>query len=947
MPGFGNACHFTDSSRPITVAGVNLDPYCGSLEAWIRPEVPEAGEDAIGATILRIPAPGGRHILSLEYSGSSVCVWYEVLNFTLMSSGTYPTKEWCGRWHHILTTYDTTSRTHADLKLFVDGELRGRDCPERPVARIECAGADVFIGSYVEGFCSKRFPGNFRGDIDEVRISRGLREPPDLDQSKAKPCKADGNTILLLNFNETDGAVSVMDSVSNQSVIYEHRCRLPGIWEDHGSLDAVYDFLERFYRVRWYAPTESGIVYDPQPTMKVPTTTGDNWVEVPEEREAHILRRRPAMVQRDIYTPQLAGTEKYPKRKTDWFMVGPPEEPETLIPNMDRWVWMLRMRMGGTPLAMGHSLPGGCVRYLDRYPACFAHNQEEEVTPASILPGVPQMCYTHDALIEALANDACSHFKDKPVQRLTCYARSQGVCRECDPNEDRPRLGGNHSPDSYSLSPADNGNWCQCHSCEEERKFVTIPPPPEGLFANDRASYYIHNFTRRVAQKIRDVHPEWVGQKWLGQTAYADHAHYPRWPAAMNPEELDPLDVEDAGDGLRTFKEIEPNVFTWLCLHSRTLWDKQVQDNDKVILNDWRQHVPGERLGAYLYYLYPAFWTETQTPSFRCFPGFCASEVVRLFKETKEAAGKYTGFREMAGVHIEMQAEFVSFLMDQLELYLTFKLADDPEQSGDKIIEEFFCRYYGPAAQAMGRLYHDIEHVFTTTLLPRNPTEELTWGLSGLGNPERMVGYLKLMADAVAATRRAQEHPGTVRTPGGFTDALTANRPTQEPAIYAARVDLFRRGVWNYMLEGYCNYWAKQVGSLPLPLLRLSVRPVDKDRCKGLGDVLKAVPWAEVFHPFSYGQEFGEPLLQLPISSSPWHVTWQYTGVVILVDPREESLCAAAHRVAVWISAHVAPSQVVEVQHTDTDLSPYTVPHPDWGVGKNPAIVIAEWSRGF
>ena len=43
--------------------------------------------------------------------------------------------------------------------------------------------------------------------------SRGLREPPDLDQSKAKPCKADGNTILLLNFNETDGAVSVMDSV--------------------------------------------------------------------------------------------------------------------------------------------------------------------------------------------------------------------------------------------------------------------------------------------------------------------------------------------------------------------------------------------------------------------------------------------------------------------------------------------------------------------------------------------------------------------------------------------------------------------------------------------------------------------------------------------------------------------------------------------------------------
>jgi hypothetical protein len=102
-----------------------------------------------------------------------------------------------------------------------------------------------------------------------------------------------------------------------------------------------------------------------------------------------------------------------------------------------------------------------------------------------------------------------------------------------------------------------------------------------------------------------------------------------------------------------------------------------------------------------------------------------------------------------------------------------------------------------------------------------------------------------------------------------------------------------------------------------------------------------------MFHPFSYGQEFGEPLLQLPIPSSPWDITWQHTGVVILVDPREEALCAIARRVAVWISENVARSQVVEVQHTDTDLSPYTVPHPDWVVGKNPAIVIAAWSPGF
>ena len=36
-------------------------------------------------------------------------------------------------------------------------------------------------------------------------------------------------------------------------------------------------------------------------------------------------------------------------------------------------------------------------------PRLFRTQSREEVTSASILPGVPQMCYTHDALIEALA----------------------------------------------------------------------------------------------------------------------------------------------------------------------------------------------------------------------------------------------------------------------------------------------------------------------------------------------------------------------------------------------------------------------------------------------------------------------------------------------------------------------------------------------------------------
>jgi hypothetical protein len=180
-----------------------------------------------------------------------------------------------------------------------------------------------------------------------------------------------------------------------------------------------------------------------------------------------------------------------------------------------------------------------------------------------------------------------------------------------------------------------------------------------------------------------------------------------------------------------------------------------------------------------------------------------------------------------------MSGWWASFLVDQLELYLTFKLAHDPEQSGDALTEEFFKRYYGPAAEPMRALYRAIEDRYTgsyISIATRALTEELTWGSKGLGSPDEMAGYLKLMADAVAATRRAAGSVDSADIPFLFGHKAAIARPTEHSSVYAERVDLFRRGVWDYMVEGYRSYWTNPqpadviAADSALPILTLRIR---------------------------------------------------------------------------------------------------------------------------
>jgi hypothetical protein len=301
--------------------------------------------------------------------------------------------------------------------------------------------------------------------------------------------------------------------------------------------------------------------------------------------------------------------------------------------------------------------------------------------------------------------------------------------------------------DVYGLVPMDNNSWCKCPRCQAE---LNQDQMGNLQFNNGKASDYIFNFVNKVAREVHKTHPD----KWIGALAYSDYAYYPE-----------------------KFK-VEPNVVIQTCLHTRNWWCPSMEVNDRKVLDEWRQQDPERPLYLWLYYCFPAL--NAKYGDWHYFPGYFAHTVVKQMKWYED--------RGIRGIFMEHSSEFEgSYLMDQLEFYVTLKLACDPALDGNKLIDEFFTRYYGAAAKPMQALYGQIEETFSN---PKNypaeiqhspghqhQTEELAWG--SLGTEARMAQFQKLMDQAKAAAVTPEEKQ---------------------------RVALFEQGQWQYIVEGRKAY---------------------------------------------------------------------------------------------------------------------------------------------
>ncbi len=667
---FGKALSFNGKDDYYSVGDCGFRDEAGSMECWVwLPAAPQDKE----STLLRLDGSGPwtYHILR-RWPGTSELGYtvYDGTNGFNVSS-----KPLAEGWHHVLCTHDEAA---GKMELFVDGISQGT----AQFTHTTCRGALLMIG----GISGATVGNPLRAVVDEVRISTVVRAPK--TDGAGGPYTPDAATACLFHFDEGRGE-------PRESTGHVRILSTPDLFEEKGSLTAVYDFLERFCGVRWYAPGDVGIVCPSKPTLTV--------------RPAEI-RRAPAMRHRWI-TP------------TSLFMPTPKDP----ISTVDVALWKLRMRIGGEPFWACHSFGGYYDRFLKTHPDWFAQGYTGQP---------PQMCYTSPGFIQQVIQDANDYFDGKGMPP-----------------------GGQGMGDYFSLVPMDTAGWCKAPPCPELLDSAEAKNPQ---FSNGHASNYIWGFVNKVAAEVRKTHPD----KWIAALAYWEYAYYP--------------------DKVK----LEPNITVQMCLHTRNWWCPSMEANDRKILHDWRAADPNRPLYLWLYYCFPAL--NATSGNYNCFPGFFAHTVVRQMKMYHDA--------HIQGIFLEHSSEMgLPYLFDQLEFYVTFKLADDQTLDGDKLIDEFFTLYYGAAAAPMKRLYLGIEDAYSNPRsypveIQKSPAhnhqnEALAWG--SVGTEERMARFAVLMDQARAAAK---------------TD------------LEKQRVGLFEKGVWDYMVEGRRKYLERsKVQAVPPP----------------------------------------------------------------------------------------------------------------------------------
>lgn len=422
--------------------------------------------------------------------------------------------------------------------------------------------------------------------------------------------------------------------------------------------------------------------------------------------------------------------------------------PPSPLPARETHLFYLRHRLGGTPYTANHSLYGYYDRFWkegDAEPGPAFEQFHPEYFAQGYQGKPPQMCYTNPGLVRQVIQDARDYFDGKG---LKTKAPAQG--------------------DYFPVVPMDCSQFCKCDKCAE--RLSKKASRGDSLFSNDMASNYLFAFVNEVAREVKKTHPH----KYIAALAY-NYFAYP--PSGV---------------------QLESNVSIQLCLQSRNIYCRKTQQNDRAILDAWANESVDRPKLLWLYYCFPslvatqpAFLFSGNQPPFRCFPAFFAHTIVEQMGSYRKAGISGVLYQPAYIAHNQK-----SPLLDQLEFYVTWKLADDPTLDGNALIDEFFTRYYGSAAVPMKAFYELVERTYANPanypkkaldrvsiiaggdfVIGNHQSEEIAWKY--LGNPERMDQLKKLMDRAVAAA---------------------------ETDIEKQRVALFERGIWQYMQNGRNAY---------------------------------------------------------------------------------------------------------------------------------------------
>ena len=529
------------------------------------------------------------------------------------------------------------------------------------------------LGLTSDSFEPQEYLIQFAGD-DLILIGRDWPGPRDSPQARGVTTHlvlADGYSMTI-DYGEVTGASAIGDGTDRTGV------SLPNLFDDQGTCYATYDFLERFCRVRWYGPSLINMVYPSAATVSV----------TPRD-----IRRSPAFDHRYIIG-NAAGV--WPLNQGLW------DSPNAGALRL----YAHRMREIGEPWAGNHSFVSFRDRFLKPEDAAKrggqAHRPElfEAERPEFMAKGAGggegQFCYTSQALIEQVAQDARDFFDGKGTK---------GVA---------PAMG-----DYFAVVPLDNSQWCQCDNCKAAIAASQRQHSPH--FSNGRASNYIFGFINAIAREVGKTHPD----KYVQALAYWDYASLP--------------------DGV----QLEPNVSVAPCLQTRIYWAPNIKRNDiETFYKPWAALADERPIHLWLYWCFPE--ENGLGGKFNCFPGFHvheAAENLKMYHRDGIRGVFFCGYGEQVDCYVAAKllddpSLDVDDILDEF-FSRYYGSAGGAMQRLYSRIEEIYAstNSYPAEVATEERQFHQ--------------NEEIAWAY--LGNEANMTALAKLMSEAVADARTDTE----------------------------------------------------------------------------------------------------------------------------------------------------------------------------------------------
>lgn len=475
----------------------------------------------------------------------------------------------------------------------------------------------------------------------------------------------------------------------------------PDPFDNCATLGAVYNVLERYCGVRWFNPTELGIIIPHRRTVVItggeslretPAFTnrsstalpynvsldGKSWSMLSERigRGAHLWRAD---------TPQYAEIERlnWPELYRRFPQGNATEMRAQCL------LYVYRARWGGERFGCNHSFYGYYNRFWEQSPDPRAAQLWEGAHPEYFAVGYeglpPQPCFTNEDFIRQVVRDADDYFEGRG-------------------SKERAQNWGRY----FGLVPMDNTQWCKCPTCQAQ-----LRPGLVRDRLNASASDYLFTFVNRIAKEVAKRHPG----KFVSTLAYAAYQGHPSFP-------------------------LEPNVAVDMCLHTRNWWAPAMEKMDMRMMREWAVEKGKRPLHCWVYWTFPL--EIANNGKYHCFPGFFAHTAARQYRLLLDHG---------------IQGIFYCGVGQDVENYIASKLMVNPNLDVDVLLDEFFTLQFGQAGPPLQRFYETVEAIYSN---PRNYPPDIASGQRGghqtreiawkwLGTPERMAQLAGCVKAAQAA----------------------------------------------------------------------------------------------------------------------------------------------------------------------------------------------------